>query len=65
MPFGRIHDRLGPVPDGEDAMTTLVLHGEGAYEGLVAVLRLAQEGDWRGSIVAGEIGETPENAFEG
>jgi hypothetical protein len=47
---------------GVDAMTALVLRGEGAYDGLVAVLRSTGVGEWVGYILDGEVPPVPEVA---
>jgi hypothetical protein len=60
VPFARIYDE---TTIGEDPMTALVLHGEGAYDGLVAVLRGVAPTDWEGYIIEGEVVPTPEIAF--
>jgi hypothetical protein len=59
VPFARVFDDSV----GVDPMTTLVLGGEGAYDGLVAVLRSTGLGEWDGYIVGGELVPIPENAW--
>jgi hypothetical protein len=59
VPFARVFDDTV----GVDPMTTLVLRGEGAYDGLVAVLRSTGIADWKGYILEGEMVPMPEIAF--
>ena len=59
VPFVRIFDDSV----GVDPMTTLVLRGERAYDGLVAVLRSTGLADWEGYILEGEVAPMPEIAF--